>query len=419
MRSNLLLTALLLSLVCILGCQPSRSLSNGNFAYLYAGISKTPFLQVVPFSQNEMTTHIYARWRYSDLKYHKDEQNKARLAHAAYSLHFEVYPIYRPTILLDSGTFILADSLHEGSSQMCDFEFNVKAPQGQTNMLHLGLADRNSHTSFVLTFPIKKDEQGSSSFFRAGQEGSGMLYTPVITAKETVVMTFANPAIKRLYGSYFCDQFPLPAPSFIMDERRSFKFEPDSTFVLLLEKGNSAPLRLNRQGIYFFSIDTTYREGFTLFRYSLGFPELITARQMLMPLRYITSGKEFEKLSKSPDIRNAIDSFWIATAGNADRALRLIHDYYSRVERANELFSTNAEGWQTDRGLIYIVYGAPTIVYRHDFQEEWIYGESRNLRSLHFYFMKAVTPFSTSDFVLSRDPTLKQTWYMAVERWRR
>ncbi len=419
MRSNLLLALVLLFMVCIFGCKPSGSLSTGNIAYLYAEIPKTPFLQVVPFSQNEMTTHINARWRYSDLKYLKDEKNAGRLPHASYSLHFEVVPIYRPTMLLDSGTFFLADSLHEGSIQTCDFEFDVKAPLGQTNLLHLTLADRNNHASFAVTFHIKKDELGSSSFFRAGQEGSGMRYTPVLNTRQPVVVTYANPAIKRLYGSYFRDHLPMPAPPFILGEHQSFKAEPDSTFLIALKEGNSAPLELNKQGIFFFSIDTAFKEGFTLFRYSPGFPELVTPRQMLMPLRYITSGKEFEKISKSPDIRNAVDSFWVVTAGNTDRALRLIHDYYSLVQRANELFSSNAEGWQTDRGMIYIIYGAPTIVYRRNFQEEWIYGEQRNLRSLHFYFMKAVNPFSTSDFVLSRDPTLKQTWYMAVEKWRR
>jgi len=58
-------------------------------------------------------------------------------------------------------------------------------------------------------------------------------------------------------------------------------------------------------------------------------------------------------------------------------------------------------------------------VYRRNLLEEWIYGEAGNIRSLHFYFAKAENPFTTSDYVLSREPDIKQAWYMAIERWRR
>ena len=416
MRRYFVLFVVVLFLISIFGCLPSGNLAIRNFADQYTEIPKTPLLQVVPFSQNDSTTHIYARWRFSDLMYRKNDDGKK---HASFNLHFEVYPYFQSAALQDSGTFFLLDSLHAGSRQMCDFEFDVKAPKGQTSLLNLTLIDRNSKATYAATFYIRKNEQGSSSFFKASQDGSGLLYSPVLYSKQPVVVTCANEDVKRLYVSLFRHYFPFPAPPFVPGERPRFNYKPDSSFRISLENGNSAPLNLNGQGFYFFSTDSTFREGFTIFRYSPGFPELIKARQMLFPLRYITSAKEFEKLSASPNIRRAVDSFWIATAGNTDRALTLIHGYYSRVQRANELFSSHMEGWQTDRGLIYIVYGTPNVVYRRNLQEEWIYGEAGNMRSLHFIFLKVESPFSSSDFVLLRNPDIKQAWYMAVERWRR
>lgn len=417
MRCPLICIIAFLSLGGILGCRSTGNLAIRNYAGQYAENPRTPSLLAVPFSENDSITHIYARWPYSDLVYRKNDRTK--LSYASASLHFVVYPDFRATAIADSGTFLLLDSLHAGGGELCDFEFEIKTPRNQTSILSLTLTDRKSRAQFQSNFYIRKNIQGSSSFFKVSQEGSGLLYSPVMHTKDPVVISFADKAVKSLYVNLFREKFPLPAPPFVQGERPAFKYLPDSSFKVMLENGNSAPLKLNRQGFYFFSCDSTFHEGFTLFRYSPEFPKLVNAWQMLMPLRYITSDKEFDKLSKSRDIRGAVDSFWITTAGNTDRALLLIRDYYSRVQRANELFSSHMEGWQTDRGLIYIVHGVPNVVYRNDIQEEWIYGEEGNMRSLHFYFMKVENPFSTSDFVLLRDPTLKQAWYMAVERWRR
>jgi GWxTD domain-containing protein len=416
MRRYLLFIVASLILSGISGCRPTGNLVIRNFADQYTETPKPPILQVVPFSLNDSITHIFARWQYSDLVYRKNERG---ILLASYSLHFEVYPDFQSAGILDSNTFVMADSLHAGSDQMCDFEFEVKAPKGKSSLLSLSLTDRNGKMLNVATFDILKSAHGSSSFFKASQEGTGLLYSPVLLSGNPVVVQYAKTTVNTLYVSLFQQLFPLPGPPFIPEERQRFNYKPDSTFLVPLKNGRTDPLHLDKKGFYFFSTDSAFREGFTLFRYSSGFPELINARQMLIPLRYITSTREFEKLNRSYNIRNAVDSFWVATAGNTDRALTLIHDYYSRVERANELFSSHLEGWQTDRGLIYIVYGTPNVVYRRNKQEEWIYGEAGNMRSLHFYFLKAENPFSAADFVLLREPAIKQAWYMAVERWRR
>jgi GWxTD domain-containing protein len=57
----------------------------------------------------------------------------------------------------------------------------------------------------------------------------------------------------------------------------------------------------------------------------------------------------------------------------------LMDEYYLRVQFSNENFTTNREGWETDRGRIYIVYGPPTDIERHPFEansrpyEIWYY----------------------------------------------
>ena len=76
------------------------------------------------------------------------------------------------------------------------------------------------------------------------------------------------------------------------------------------------------------------------------------------------------------------------------------------------------EGWRTDRGLVHIIFGTPTTIYRSARGETWIYGEESNLMSTTFTFVRRSSPFSENDLVLERDPLLKGAWYRNVESWR-
>ncbi|MBI3193872.1 MAG: GWxTD domain-containing protein [Ignavibacteriae bacterium] len=59
----------------------------------------------------------------------------------------------------------------------------------------------------------------------------------------------------------------------------------------------------------------------------------------------------------------------------------LMLEYYQRVEFANKNFSHYQEGWKTDRGNVYIVFGEPNNIERHPFDidskpyEIWTYFE--------------------------------------------
>lgn len=46
----------------------------------------------------------------------------------------------------------------------------------------------------------------------------------------------------------------------------------------------------------------------------------------------------------------------------------VFEEYYRRVRFANENFSHYAEGWRSDRGMVYIILGAPNNIDRHPFE---------------------------------------------------
>jgi len=135
-------------------------------------------------------------------------------------------------------------------------------------------------------------------------------------------------------------------------------------------------------------------------------------------LRYITSNQEYDRIIKSGNIRQAIERFWIDAAGDRERGREAIRIYYGRVENANRHFTAETEGWRTDRGLVHIIFGVPTSIYKNDLSETWIYGEENNLMSLAFTFKRRNGAFNENDLVLERDPLLKGAWYRNVESWR-
>ena len=161
------------------------------------------------------------------------------------------------------------------------------------------------------------------------------------------------------------------------------------------------------------------REGITLYRFDDDFPDIRTAEELIYPLRYITTHKEYDSLIMAKDQKEAVDAFWLKTAGNPARAKTLIQKFYNGIEESNQFFTSYQLGWRTDRGLIYTIFGKPTYVYRGIGQEEWVYGDPNHRNSLRFTFVQVRNPFTGNDYMLLRSPTLKDAWYISVQSWRR
>jgi hypothetical protein len=100
------------------------------------------------------------------------------------------------------------------------------------------------------------------------------------------------------------------------------------------------------------------------------------------------------------------------------------------VVYANIYFTSFTEGWRTERGMTYIMYGPPDKVYKSLDGEEWGYrrqvvksswGGRYNVSEdyLFFTFKQRNNIFSDNDYFLSREETLVTQWNQAVSSWRR
>jgi hypothetical protein len=95
--------------------------------------------------------------------------------------------------------------------------------------------------------------------------------------------------------------------------------------------------------------------------------------------------------------------------------------YYERVEQANKQFSNFKEGWKTDMGMIYILFGPPWYVDRTLNRMQWSYSYDRNDPRRNFYFERNRIPneyYPFNHYVVQRSQSYFNLIYQQTELWR-
>lgn len=156
-----------------------------------------------------------------------------------------------------------------------------------------------------------------------------------------------------------------------------------------------------------------------------GFPRITTLDGLIDALAYIAYPREQAHIREgaTPQERRArFDAFWGALVPERREAANLLRQYYERVEEANRLFTSHKEGWKTDRGMVYVVLGAPVYVERTIEGEVWHYGYAEQDPASRFVFERPFAHDRADPFghlVLVRQPVYERAWTRAIERWRR
>ncbi len=92
-------------------------------------------------------------------------------------------------------------------------------------------------------------------------------------------------------------------------------------------------------------------------------------------MQYVLTDKQIDyygELSTPEDKRKFIYNFWVTKDANPKTpVLETKNAYFKRVNEANQNFEESfKEGWKSDRGRIYILYGKPDDIERFPFQTE-------------------------------------------------
>lgn len=409
-------------IISLLGsCRGPEGLQTNNLSYLYNDqeMALRPHLRF----EYQSDTSCIVHYRLETTSFLFTRLADENLYEAKVVLNYQLLPQMEVQEILDSGRVKFIHRVEEVGNKVLTGSFSLSLPLRETDESELTLftkiQDLNRGSEQGNFHVLKRNSLNNENYFSFTDTAGNVLYKDHLPVHVPFRLYHKVLNPRYFYVSYYQRKFPLALPPYSSKESQYFDIDPDTTFRVPADTN----LALNREGFYHFRIDTSQWEGFTLYSYYDHFPMVGNHKDMAGPLRYLTTQKEYDELqslkNQAEKLRNWIDDFWIRKGGNVQRAKDLVRVFYQRVESANRFFSSYHEGWKTDRGILYIIYGPPNKVYRSSAGEAWVYGNETSGLSYFFNFIRLDNPFSDNDFELDRSPQYRYGWGQAIEAWRR
>ena len=404
MKFSLKMLPVLGILALLVACSSSRKTTK-NYAYQY--LKKPPVEELrfrVHHTSDESTT-IYLGIPPSSFR-----ADSAGYAHL--SISFRLYENAKDGRRIDSAGMVTKVKLPE-NEQFVTISQSLKAPAGGNYLLYVYALDKlTKKLRKERVFVNKKSLFSIENYLLTNANTDDVLFNNFVPERTRMRAEYRN-TTDDVVVKYYQTSRILALPPFVTNKKAEFPEQPDSTFT------TSGSFTLDREGIYQVVVNDTLSLGAAVVCAGKDFPKLTKAGELIHALRYVTQNTEFQELIESSNPKAAIDSFWLNRGGSHDRGKVLIKEFYSRVQRANNHFTSWKEGWKTDRGLIFIIYGEPDQVEKSPLRERWVYINSRTTEKLGFTFEKTATPLGSYDWHLRRIPSYNHSWHKAVFEWRK
>lgn len=399
-------------------CRGPEGLQTNNLSYLYnkQEVGLRPQFFIEPESKTlfrvfyQVETEQFLYTRPTD-----DSEYEARIR-----IEYRLLPSLESSTILDSGLVSFNHRVTQVQNEILKGNFAIELPAETTKaILFLKIYDINRGSSQANFQWIDNHNYHANSYFQLRDSADNFIFHPHIPRGLPFKVSHSVLDAKEMYVSYYRREFPLALPPYSLKEEDSFEIESDTTFIAPADQLLSFP----QTGFYHFRMDTAQWSGLTVYNFYPEFPYVNNHQRMAEPLRYLTTQKEYTEMlalmDKPEELKEWIDDFWIRKGGSAERARSLVAAYYQRVEDANRNFSSYLEGWKTDRGIVYIIYGPPNAVYRSSSGEAWVYGNENSALSYYFNFIHLDNPFTDNDYSLERSNQYRYGWGQAIEAWRR
>jgi GWxTD domain-containing protein len=417
-KSIFTLTALIISLLLLAGaCAVRNQITVTNFSSLYQEHKGPDITGIRVFHESDSISRLYIRYRPSSLNYIL-KQGRSYMT-ADYTFSYKLFDNFESDIIRDSASYFLYDSLFYQQTGAMVYTIPVATPAPGNFILELKFSDLNTGQTAIHSVQILKDNANNAQNFLPVDDQDEVIFEEWISWKTKFRIITNVSELDNLYVDYHAFDFPPAKPPFSTEHPETYDLAPRDRTFPELKNGTSTLLQYGLEGFFHFRFDTTNNTGLTLYRFHDDYPAITDDHLLVKTLRYLTTGNEYNQLTGSDDPEAAIQEFWLKNSGNPERAPVLAQSYYDRVVAANRYFASYKEGWKTDRGMIYIVFGEPKKVYRRTDIETWEYGEAGKRQALRFDFVAIDNRFTNNDFELVRKPEYKTPYFVAVDFWRR
>ncbi|MCC5928022.1 MAG: GWxTD domain-containing protein [Cyclobacteriaceae bacterium] len=237
------------------------------------------------------------------------------------------------------------------------------------------------------------------------------------TKDRPIVFQPVNNANTPIYAFYYGHDFEVADPPMVTESQQvSRGLELDSTFTLNFGESVS----FAKEGLYLLQLDTTGSETLCIRVHESDYPRFTLMDDLIKPLIYITTRNEINVIREAGNRkREEFEKFWLTNTRSEDGARTGIRLFYRKVQESNYLFTNYKEGWKTDKGMVYIIFGPPDKVVKGEQIEEWIYQGDVPTATVNFTFVKVKNIFSNNHYALIRDRKYERNWFRTVESWRR
>lgn len=380
-----------------------------NLSSLYNPAESAINPECILYHENDQNSVVFFSQDVNELVVRNPEKNE---------LEYGVRYILRDATsfaLVDSASFNFLVNVNFNNEKFHSF-FRINTPENKDYLMIVLFFCRNTNIYKRFLFEFNKSDKYSSSNYMVEKNSGSQstLYNRFVNTDIQYRIKSERIGNSQVNVKYYKFDNQYPSPPYTISGTSMQTYIPDSIFIYNL--GDT--LTFDKKGTYFFQASTNVNSGLVLLNGGLYFPEIKTVEDMIDPLRYITGSREHGQLIKSQNQKHDIDEFWFSKSNNLRIAKEQIRVYYNRVQLANKFFSDYRQGYKTDRGMIYIMMGAPSVIKRNSDIEEWHYGEGNEMSGISFIFRKINHPISEFEYSLVRSTEFQTLWGQAISTWR-
>ncbi len=412
----------------LISCQATKKVTvdSKDLSYLYnpTKVSLKPRFAVL--NQSDAESVLSVKFFTIDLFF--SEANPRGLPMAQLLVSVKLYNTTNERILADTASMNI-NIIKEQSRQEYAYKIPLRVGPASRYVAEVKILDRLRLEIVQAFIPFNTlTETNKYNFIARGNFNKNELFNPVIKANEFVNLLYQRKPVDSLFISFYKPFTEVPHPPSMLLPEKVIDYDPDT--VVVLPYSDTLPIMFPNEGMYFCSVARGIDQGYTFFNFGPSYPTMTKPEEMIKPLAYLATEDEMNTMLSSPKPKMALDEFWIKCGGNVEKSRELIRIFYTRILYSNYYFTSFKEGWRTERGMIYTIYGPPDKVYKSSDGENWGYrrpviksswGGRIHLREqyLWFKFMLREDRFSDNDFFLNRSEALVTYWDKAIASWRK
>lgn len=397
-------------------CARNRNVSKTKKPVLYNPATTSLHPKVGVFHVSDTESQMFISLNTNELIV--NEANAERTPQAEIKIHYQLFDCTETEnnkIISDSATFINSVKV-KAQQKLLVFPIMFPAMQERRYMLMIQVNDllRRNYVRQFLT--VDKTSKYSEQNFRLTYLNGSPKLEKTVNENDVFRIIYQRNAIDRIFIKYMAAAGPVATSPLASISAPELVFKADSVWEQPYNPTTN--FMFGYEGFYLIQTDTIPQEGLLLMNFGTSFPKENRTVQLIEPIKYFLNQSEYQNLEQAGTPKKMMDNFWLTTTGSTDKARMLIRVFYTRMSYANQYFTDVKEGWKTDRGIVYMVYGLPDNVLKSSDSETWEYTRNRS-KSVTFTFDKKETPYCSDHYVLRRGDPQSTYWAVAVDSWRK